>query len=1193
MSALVNANVANGATLQVSALAINLGTNVGLSLLTLGAFCWLRPRNGVIYARKFKSSPADKRAPRLEEGYFSWMKPVWSCPDEELVDKIGLDAVVFIRFVRMCRQVFVIMAVIGCGALIPINIISTTRSQVEDQPPPDKISLLTMAGVVDFDWLWAHVAATWMFSLVLIFAMLHGYRSFLKFRIQYFESTSYQENMASRTLMLAGLPASLQGDDKLTAFMSNLGMKDIPVQAMVGRKVDMLPELMKKHKEMVKALEKVMVKYFADPAHPPAKRPTVRLGRFFGPKVDAIDYYSQQIESLSDQIERTRVEINKSAPTNYGFVSYPTIQAAHRTAKELSNPIVLRSRSKMIDPPDIFLSPVPKDIIWFNASNPKQLRKSRKIIVNTLFVIGSLLFFIPMGLLSTVAKLDSIIGLFPSSQDWLLAHPFASGMLQSLFPVLVMDVLMLLVRKLITYLAWLQGNITRSSTDRSTLAKFYLFFTMNNLIFFALSSIILSFFAQVKLILSTVTFSSSSWQAILTFLRGQNDIVLVLSQKVIDSSLFWVNYISLRNFSALLDLSQIVSLVLYWAKKSVTPRDKNKMDKPAVFDFPLFLSSQMFLLTAALLYSVIAPLVLFFAAVYFSLASLVYKYQLMYVFRTKVETGGRLFRVIYNRVFVALILFQIVMIGVVNLKLAHLQSLALIPLPIFTLLFKIFLARTYDPKIDYYDYGSARNEKHLYKPHSSGKNKGNTLSMNFEDPIFHAKMIAALVPEGAKKMLSSKILNGDNFSDEGKKKKGLKSRSSTSLKGFGFGRTSTNNSKQELIEMRSVSRASTRKSYESSARAQSPVDDYYDDRDQKQSLTKAAAYQYDESYRPKGQDMNSFVAGRYSLDKKADPFTYSRKSSDNGSGRTSRQSGQQQQQQQQQQPSYLELARMHQTESYRTTGKAQQYEESNALKYVPKMSRSKPQQLPPQSQLNEVLVYNDKQEYEETNVTDLVSEPAPTLPKTRSARMPRPAPAAHTSTTSATSASSRRRAHEKAPVLQHSNSSPNLTTDYSTPAGELQSHFQRSGTRPSSSRHKISRSQTTAGDIGMGTQDQNDTSYNTTATTASQSGRMGTQDQNDTSYAPTTTSRSQSRRRGTQDQNDTSYAPTTAGSSQSRRRGSQDQNDTSYAPTTAGSSQSRRRGSQDQNDTSYGTAAPTSQSRRGNRSNRSAAANNI
>lgn len=191
------------------------------------------------------------------------MKPVWSCPDSELVDKIGLDAVIFIRFLRMCRHLFIAMAFIGCGCLIPVNIIATLRAQAQGEPPSDKITLMTMSGILDLDWLWAHVGATWLFSLFFIFSMLHGYRTFLKYRIQYFESEAYQENMASRTLMLAGLPNALQSDEKLRTFMCSLGVKDEPVQALVGRKVDKLPDLMKKHKKMVAALETVMTKYFA------------------------------------------------------------------------------------------------------------------------------------------------------------------------------------------------------------------------------------------------------------------------------------------------------------------------------------------------------------------------------------------------------------------------------------------------------------------------------------------------------------------------------------------------------------------------------------------------------------------------------------------------------------------------------------------------------------------------------------------------------------------------------------------------------------------------------------------------------------------------------------------------------------------------------------------------------------------
>ncbi|KAG0047434.1 hypothetical protein BGZ83_007523 [Gryganskiella cystojenkinii] len=948
---------------QPAALAVNLGTNIALSLITLGAFCWLRPRNGVIYAPKFHHASDEKRPPKLEGGYFSWMKPVWSCPDTDLVDKIGLDAVVFIRFTRMTRRMFQAMTVIGCGVLIPINVIATIRAQQQQQIPADKIdkiAMLTMSGITNLNWLWAHVGATWLFSLILYMAMYHGYVTFLKYRIQYFESEGYQENMASRTLMLAGLPNSLQDDEKLSAFMSNLGVKDKPVQALVGRKVDKLPDLMKKHKEMVTKLEKVMAKYFKDPLNPPKKRPTVREGSIFGPKVDAIDYYSHEIEVLSDQIEQTRSELNKTQPTNYAFVSYATIHAAHRTAKELSNTLTYRQRAKLIDPPDLFLSPVPKDIIWFNVSNPKAFRKSRKILVNALFILGSLLFFIPMGILSAFANLNSIIGLFPQTKDYFTnpKNAFVAGMVQSLLPVLIMDILMLLVRKLIVYLAWLQGNITKSATDRSTLAKFYLFFTMNNLIFFALSNIILAFFAQLKLILASLHFNLATWRLIKNFLEGQHNIIEIVSQNVIDSSLFWVNYVSLRNFSALLDLSQVVTLVLYWAKSTVTPREKKGMEKPPVFDFPLFISAQLFLLTVALLYSVIAPLVLLFAAIYFSLASLVYKYQLMYVFRTKVETGGRLFRVIYNRLFVALILFQIVMIGILNLKLAHKHSLALIPLPILSLVFKFFLSKRYDPKIDFYDYGSARNEMHLFKTNRHGdvKSKSNSLSMNFENPALHARKIVALVPDGARKMLSSKVLGGDENREKhhkSHKRSRSKSRHGRSASVSSKGRKSN----EIMIEMRSVSRASSRSrgGYESEG---------YRADDQKQSLTQAAARRYGDSYskNSSSHDISSFVASRYS----GDEYRAGRNDSFSGSINRNENSV----------PvgtvSVLELARLHETGSY--TGKAKKQQAAESTR-APGSARRRDQQQQQQlysskSEISDATKYSYdiKAEFEETYV---------------------------------------------------------------------------------------------------------------------------------------------------------------------------------------------------------------------------------
>ena len=43
--------------------------------------------------------------------------------EEELVEKIGLDAVVFLRFLRMLKDMFVVLTVVGCGILIPVNLV--------------------------------------------------------------------------------------------------------------------------------------------------------------------------------------------------------------------------------------------------------------------------------------------------------------------------------------------------------------------------------------------------------------------------------------------------------------------------------------------------------------------------------------------------------------------------------------------------------------------------------------------------------------------------------------------------------------------------------------------------------------------------------------------------------------------------------------------------------------------------------------------------------------------------------------------------------------------------------------------------------------------------------------------------------------------------------------------------------------
>jgi hypothetical protein len=86
-------------------------------------FCFLRPRNSRVYAPRAKHADEKHRPIPLGKKPFSWLSAIKDVKEQDLVDTIGLDAVVFLRFMRMVRNIFVVVTVFGCGILIPINVV--------------------------------------------------------------------------------------------------------------------------------------------------------------------------------------------------------------------------------------------------------------------------------------------------------------------------------------------------------------------------------------------------------------------------------------------------------------------------------------------------------------------------------------------------------------------------------------------------------------------------------------------------------------------------------------------------------------------------------------------------------------------------------------------------------------------------------------------------------------------------------------------------------------------------------------------------------------------------------------------------------------------------------------------------------------------------------------------------------------
>ena len=132
---------------------------------------------------------------------------------------------------------------------------------------------------------------------------------------------------------------------------------------------------------------------------------------------------------------------------------------------------------------------------------------------------------------------------------------------------------------------------------------------------------------------------------------------------------------------------------------------------------------------------------------------MVFKYLLMYVFVTHVETGGQIWRLLFNRILVSTVLFQVIMLAVLYLKSAHTPALVLVPLPIITLIYKWVCTRRFDHLVYYYTPEREKQESQMSYPPSSPSPHKNSVVHRFGDPAFFSELPVPMIHERVRHLL--------------------------------------------------------------------------------------------------------------------------------------------------------------------------------------------------------------------------------------------------------------------------------------------------------------------------------------------------------------------------------------------------------------------------------------------------------
>ncbi|KAJ7350488.1 hypothetical protein DFH08DRAFT_695445 [Mycena albidolilacea] len=718
-----------------------------VSVATIVAFNILRPNNkassSIIYEPKVKYHVGDsKRPPRIDDSICGWLPPLIHTKEPELVDKIGLDAATFLRFGRLMRWLFTGIAALSCGILIPINVAYNLKNVTSKDR--NLLSMMTIRDVSG-NLLFAHVVVTYLITFLIMFCVYIHWGQMVRLRRAWFRSPEYLGAFYARTLTVLHVPKSSQSDAGIKEIFDSIRVPYPTTSVHIGRKVGKLPELIEYHNQTVRELETYLVRYLKG-GKIGRKRPTVRIGGTCGcggTKRDAIDFYTEKLKRTEAAIEDYRQHFHEHKPENYGFASMAAVPYAHVVAKLLGD--------KHPKGTDISLAPNPKDIIWENMTKSDgEIARKRMMGFIWLAVVC---FFntIPLFAISILANLAALTTWVPFLAHWQESSTRTFNIVSGILPPAVSGIFGFFLPIIMRSLSQYMGALTQSRLDRAVVARYFSFMVISQLFIFTLVGVIFKSVEQIVIAIG----GKKSFNEIIDNLHTLPD---TINRTYIDQSSYWLTFFPLRGFLVLFDLAQIINLVWLSFKTRVfgrTPRDIREWTQPPEFQYAIYYTNILFMGAVGLVFAPLAPLVALAAAVVLWMSSIVEKYQLMFVYITKVETGGRLWNVVINRLLFMVILMQLLMTLTIGLQYGFKSFTWISTLPpiLFIAVFKIYIDRSFDSAFRYYI--PTPEELDAAKIHSERADaRANKLEKRFGHPALHADLFTPMLHANMMGLLS-------------------------------------------------------------------------------------------------------------------------------------------------------------------------------------------------------------------------------------------------------------------------------------------------------------------------------------------------------------------------------------------------------------------------------------------------------
>lgn len=598
--------------------------------------------------------------------FLNWMPAALRMPEPELIDHAGLDSTIYIRIYLLGLKIFVPITALAFAVLVPVNWTGETLEQIKDVSFSniDKLSISNVRpGSKRF---WAHIVMAYMFTFWTCYMLYKEYKLVATMRLRFLASEKRRPDQF--TVLVRNVPPDV--DESVSEHVEHFFCVNHPDHYLSHQIVynsNKLAKLVAKKKGLQNWLIYYQNKYERSPAK---KKPTTKTGfcGLWGTTVDAIDYYTSEIEKLSEEeaAEREKVLGDPTSIIPAAFVSFKTRWGAAVCAQtqQTSNPTIWLTE----------WAPEPRDVYWNNLAIPYVELTVRRLIMAVALFFLTFFFMIPIAFVQSLANIEGIEKVFPFLQP-LIEMKVVKSFIQGFLPGIALKIFLIILPTLLMIMSKIEGFTSLSSLEKRSAGKYHLFILVN--VF--LGSII----------------TGAAFEQLNNFLnQPPTEFPKTVGVAIPMKATFFITYIMVDGWAGVAaEILRVVPLVLFHLKNTFlvkTEQDREQAMDPGSLDYATSEPRIQLYFLLGLVYSVVTPILLPFIVVFFGFSYLVFRHQIINVYNQKYETGATFWPDVHRRIIIGLIISQLLLMGLLSTLNAGPSTPLLMALPILTIWFHLF-----------------------------------------------------------------------------------------------------------------------------------------------------------------------------------------------------------------------------------------------------------------------------------------------------------------------------------------------------------------------------------------------------------------------------------------------------------------------------------------------------------------------